>query len=163
MSRSSGFTLVELIFVIILIGILAVTTLPKLTLINKDSSLIEARDRLLSLLRHTQLQSMQNTQTTGCYKVLVNSIRFGQQTSDCTIQTLPATFNPDYLGYTQAEAISSKLRIKVNGYPVTTYYQITFNSLGIPENLCSRGCNIALTINGQTETIYIEAQGYIHL
>lgn len=161
--RLYGFTLIELIFVILLIGILSVVVLPKLSFTDGTSDLVEARDRLLSVLRHSQLQSMQNTQSEACYKVLINNSRFGQQSADCDNQILANTFTPDYLGFSQAEAAASPLQITANSHAISTYFQIEFNSLGVPTESCDGGCRISLTLNNQTQTIYIEPQGYIHL
>ena len=158
-----GFTLIELISVILLIGILAVTALPKLSIVNNSSALIEASDRLTSLLRHSQLQSMQNTQTLACYKVILSASRFGQQSSNCTSVQLATQFSPDYLGFSEAEANSAKLSIQLNNTAIASNTQITFNSLGVPQNACANGCQIKLELNSQSRIIYIEPQGYIHL
>ena len=55
-----GFTLIELVLVIILIGVLAVTAAPRFfTASGYDQ--VAARDQLIQLLRQAQLQTMNNS------------------------------------------------------------------------------------------------------
>ena len=57
MFKKSGFTLIELVIVIILLGILAATAIPKF--IGKDGFEGQAyRDQLLQLLKTVQQQAM---------------------------------------------------------------------------------------------------------
>ena len=60
MTSNRGFTLIELVLVIILIGVLAVTAAPRFfTASGYDQ--VAARDQLIQLLRQAQLQTMNNS------------------------------------------------------------------------------------------------------
>ena len=154
----SGFTLVELIIVIILIGILAVTALPKIGLVQNDSHTTEFRDRLVNLLRHTQLQAMQNT-SSNCHRVLITNNRFGQH--DCSNNTLPNTFSNEFLGVSTAEISNISLTLTANNQPIATVFDVRFNALGQPLQNCAGGCSIQVS-GSLSASITIEAQGYIH-
>ena len=68
---TQGFTLVELVATIVLIGILAVTVLPKFT---GRSGIVEyaLRDQIISLLRTTQQRAMYD-HSGSCYSTVINS------------------------------------------------------------------------------------------
>ncbi|MER2490638.1 prepilin-type N-terminal cleavage/methylation domain-containing protein [Catenovulum sediminis] len=155
---TSGFTLIELIIVIILIGILSVTALPKLGLLKNDSQINEYRDRLLSLLRHQQLQAMQNTNN-NCHRVLINSNRFGQQ-NNCTSNVLENTYSPDYLGLSASES-NPDITFLANNLAINPVFDIRFNALGQPIEDCLGGCTIQIQ-SSYNLTITIESEGYIH-
>lgn len=159
MSKQHGFTLIELILVIVLLGIVSTTILPKLSLIDTSAHEFEFRDRLISLLRHSQLQAMQNTSST-CNRVLISSTRFGQQ-NDCSSNTIPSSFASEYLGITATEANSAGITFTANNSSITTIIDVRFNALGQPTQSCNGGCTIQLT-GSSTTNITIEAQGYIH-
>lgn len=60
MTNYRGFTLIELVLVIILIGVLAVTATPRFFTASGYEQ-IAARDQLIQLLRQAQLQTMNNS------------------------------------------------------------------------------------------------------
>ncbi|NQZ07110.1 MAG: prepilin-type N-terminal cleavage/methylation domain-containing protein, partial [Algicola sp.] len=74
MSKQNGFTLIELIVVIIVIGILAVSVAPKLLTKSQFSS-VAVRDQLISELRLAQLRALNDR--SACYAVQVSSVDFG--------------------------------------------------------------------------------------
>lgn len=60
MTKPSGFTLIELVLVIVLLGVLSVTVAPRFfTASGYDQ--IAARDQLIQLLRQAQLQTMNSS------------------------------------------------------------------------------------------------------
>lgn len=63
MTKPSGFTLVELVLVIVLIGVLSATVAPRFFTVSGYDQ-IAARDQLIQLLRQAQLQSMNSS--TSC-------------------------------------------------------------------------------------------------
>lgn len=159
MLKYKGFTLVELIIVIVLIGILAVVAAPKMSFSAKDANTYEFRDRLLSLLRHTQLQAIQNTSST-CNRVVIQTGVFGQN-NNCSNNSVPSSFTNDFLGLTANENPSAQVSFQVNNSAINSIFDVRFNALGQPLEDCLGGCTVQI-IGEDTLTITIEAQGYIH-
>jgi MSHA pilin protein MshC len=169
MFKKSGFTLIELVIVIILVGILAATAIPKL--IGNDGFEAQAyRDQLMQLLKTVQQQAMscdddcRSSRTSNpyaCNKVLIlkessgEPSRFGIPTNcdddNSTALELPETFNPPQLGMSKAEAGSSAIKFSP--------HTIEFDSRGVASS-CA-GCDISI-FGEQTLSIHIESQGYIH-
>jgi prepilin-type N-terminal cleavage/methylation domain-containing protein len=89
-NRTSGFTIIELVTVIILLGILATTALPKFT----GSSSFEVytyRTQLIAKLRLAQQRAMQQTSTQAdglCRQVVITTTRIGTpDRTNCTNET----------------------------------------------------------------------------
>lgn len=159
MKQDTGFTLIELVLVIIVLAVLSATAIPRL--VGKKSFEAQAyRDQLQQLLKTVQLQAMscdpdsdcQNKNTSNlytCNKVMITATRFGIPTN-CG-NSLPATFVAPQFGMSQEEANNTSVGFST--------HSITFDKLGIPT--CSGGCNIS--IYGETTLfLVIESQGYIH-
>jgi MSHA pilin protein MshC len=146
-SLNQGFTLIELIIVIIILGILSVTVVPKF-FTAKGFSEYGYRTDVIAKLRLIQLKAMQQTQAdnSDCHRVLLTTTKLGIA-DDC------ASF----------ENSATKVQI-ADQDNVTFSSNITdnifsFDSMGRPS--CNAPCQI--TINGeQTISVQIESEGYIH-
>jgi len=158
MFKQSGFTLIELVIVIILTGILAATAIPKL-MSNDDFEAQAYRDQLVQLLKTVQQQAMncdedcrdgRESNPYACHKVIIENDRFGIP-ANCNDTSLPTSFDVPQLGVSQAEADTSAISFST--------HTIEFDSLGVATR-CA-GCDISIT-GGQTLMIRIESQGYIH-
>ncbi len=78
--KQTGFTLVELIATIILIGILAVAVAPRFSGAGTYSE-YALRDQLLSSLRFAQQRAMYDHQEQSCYRLFIDANQFGPQRS----------------------------------------------------------------------------------
>jgi len=170
MRLQRGFTLVELITVIILIGILAVAVLPKFD----GTASYEAhshRAQLISALRLTQQRAMQQTDSTDsyCHQLVFDShvsiSRYGiPDRLDCDITDFPNDWQPDATGFEVEERYQVSFAIKGK----TNLSAITFDGMGRPvsnatiANNCAGGCTIEVQSSVETLEIIIESEGYVH-
>lgn len=139
----SGFTLVELIVVLVLIGVLAVSLLPRF-FDNSGTAEYLYQDQAANVLRRVQMQAMQ---CTSCTTPQVN----------VTANTLIATGGSCPNGGGALEvcvASRDNVSLALNA-PL-----LTFDTLGRP-SACTGRCEI--TIQGSTQLkLCIETEGYIH-
>jgi MSHA pilin protein MshC len=154
MQNQTGFTLVELVVVILIGGILAVTVLPKFFSVDGEN-LQGQRDQLLVLTHQLQLQSMQDTAnlTSSCPALAMTATAAG-------LTCLPAasfvadSANPQHIIVPSNASIDSSA-----GIPL----QLRFDSWGRPQGACANGCNIVLSQNNIDQRICVERSGYIRL
>lgn len=165
-----GFTLVELITVIILIGILAVAVLPKFD----GTASYEAhthRAQLISALRLTQQRAMQQTDNSDgyCHQLIFDNhstiSRYGiPDRINCAITTFPANWEPDATGV----AVEKRYQVNFSINGVSNPSAITFDGMGRPitntsiANNCAGGCIINVQSSVDTLQIKIEPEGYVH-
>jgi len=165
-----GFTIIELITVIILIGILAVAVLPKFD----GTASYEAhshRAQLISALRLTQQRAMQQTDNSDgyCHQLIFdndsNVTRYGvPDRVDCDITNFPNDWQPDATGFEVEERYQVSFGINGKNNPSA----ITFDGMGRPisnasvVNNCSGGCIINVQSSVETLQIQIESEGYVH-
>lgn len=164
MNRVSGFTLVEMITVIIIIGILSVVILPKFT--GSDS--FEAhpfRAQLISALRLTQQRAMQQTNPSDnyCHQIVIDDDRYGVEnrvSASCGTETNLSSLDPDLSGHIVDSRYDIEFSVKNKSNPSI----IGFDSMGRPLADCSGGCEILIkqTDIDETLSIKIESEGYIH-
>jgi MSHA pilin protein MshC len=159
MSEQQGFTLVELIITIILIGILATTVAPKFFTAQGYQAYTYRAD-IINKIRAIQLRAMQQTSGVHCHQVLIKPKQIGLPDEDCTAAPATSDFSSDWQADTAGVEVEA-------GHAITftaEQSRITFNALGQPDGDCGtnvNGCKI--TINGtETLTIKIESEGYIH-
>lgn len=156
-SYSQGFTLVELIIVIILLGILSVTAGPRIFgRAGVDEAATEAR--FLSMLRLQQQRAMQDT-ASRCYGVTVDIPGRTVTPYDCgaTIEAERQIVWPAELTLSVTPSISAvnpTFLFNALGCPVSDGHETTAEA-------CSTN-SIQLTITGSTtRNVCIQSQGYI--
>ena len=169
MNKNRGFTIIELITVIILIGILSVTVLPKFD----GTASYEAythRAQLIAALRLTQQRAMQQTDSTDsyCHQLIFDNdssvSRYGVANRlDCSVTSFTG-WSPDATGFEVETKYQVSFAINGKANPSA----ITFDSMGRPVsnaslvNNCAGGCIINVQSSEQTLQIQIESEGYIH-
>ncbi|MGJ8691086.1 MAG: type II secretion system protein [Thalassotalea sp.] len=173
-NKQTGFSLIELVTVIILIGILAVNVLPKFS----GSSSFEAhpyRAQLISALRLTQQRAMQYTAATYknsngdvvniCNQLVLAEVsgsekaRYGvPDRTDCTTLTFASAWQPDSTGLIVDNNHQVNFQIQGRSNPS----QITFDQWGRPAADCAGGCVINVISSDETINIQIESEGFIY-
>jgi len=175
MNKAHGFTLVELVTVIIIIGILAVNIVPRFD----GTASYEAhshRTQLIAALRLTQQRAMQQTNpnavsvgTPFCHQVIFENTsviaRYGvPDRTDCSVTVFP---NDWQVGATGHE-VDSKYQDSFSIDGLASPSAVTFDSMGRPigntslANNCAGGCIINVGSSVETLQIKIESEGYIH-
>ncbi len=150
-ASNRGFTLIELIIVIIILGILAGTVAPKM-FDSKGFTEFSYRSDIIAKLRLIQTKAMQQTNGVYCHRVLITATKLGAP-DDCD-------YTPNFTGTWQSSA---------TGIVINTNDAVTFSS-NIPDNhfefdsFGRPNCNpCTITINGaQSISVAIESEGYIH-
>lgn len=146
MKHSQGFTLIELILVILIMSILTVTVAPKF-FGSSDVAPFAVRDQLLSQLRLSQLRAM--NQLDVCNRVKITNeyaVVENNAGSACGVESAAGT-------RTMLDDVSIKL---VSGVTTNPFY-ITFDQHGVND------CNCVLNIIGsETVQLKLESEGYIH-
>lgn len=161
--HSQGFTLVEVIVVILLIAVLGITVLPKLQG-TSEYQLVSHRDQFISLLRTIQMRAMQNTQddSSTCHRIrfLANSSGLSAQnptSGQCAAGLIDVTNSP---------AADFLIIEDIDNYSVTNGQNgqinfLEFDSWGRPSTnvgTCFRRCRITI----ETYAVCIESEGYIY-
>jgi prepilin-type N-terminal cleavage/methylation domain-containing protein len=150
MKRQNGFSLIELVMVMVVIGILAVMATPRLGNLS-TYSLTSATADLLEAIRYAQQQSMSHSGAAN-FEVMVTGTGFTVTQNGASI-TNPIT---GASGYSQESAVWDGISI------TSATGTITFDSRGRPT--CGGGlppcalANVTLTLelNGESKTVTIE-------
>lgn len=143
-----GFTLVELVIIIVLIGVLAVYAIPSS---KSDLTAWNAADELMQAIRYSQQKSLDNT---------------GQAAAGIQLQSQGFSF----IGTTSL-GITWNIQLPTPAYSIdiSPTGTILFNGRGVPTCSGSLNCGNATesiritTENGNSATIYIEPYtGLVH-
>jgi MSHA pilin protein MshC len=156
LSSQEGFTTIELIVVIIIIGILAITIIPKMQSTGGYEE-ITYQDETVTKLRGIQLRAMQNTSGSQCNSVSINSVlitnsKLGIPDDGCT-----SFLNNDLNSTTIVKIIDHDVYFQYAGGSTP----FSFDDLGRPVN-CSSPCQISIVGQEQTLIVAINDQGYIY-
>lgn len=147
----NGFTLIELVIVITLISILAVSAAPKFIAVNKFNA-FAYREQMLASLRLMQQQAMQQTDKQRCHQMQIQANQYQPNLSCNSSYTLSSKLQQD-LSFVIPESSAISMLAK----PSST---LTFDSWGRVSE-CENQC--VIEFNEQVSArLCIESQGYIH-
>lgn len=175
MKHSYGFTLIELIIVVILLGIISFTALPRFTG-KGGAEETTTQDQMISVLRRMQNQAMQQTSAAFCHQLLLTQTQLGAPNIN------PCDAVPANTQLTTAANPDSGLQFRLNansgivlrvfnhtnpasGTVQTLPFSFRFNSLGqAVDNSRARFQNgLQIQIAGAvTYSVCVESEGYIH-
>jgi MSHA pilin protein MshC len=161
MKHSQGFTLVELVTVLIIIGILATYALVKFDG-TQGYEAYNYQARLISALRLTQQRAMQQTDSSAgfCHQIVLEAKRYGiPDRTNCAVTSFPSNWQPSKTG----DVVASNHQVTFNLYNKSVPAIIGFDAMGRPTQDCAtNGCAIEITEPTVTVFVVIEPEGFIH-
>ncbi|ENC6433796.1 type II secretion system GspH family protein [Aeromonas veronii] len=158
MSKIRGFTLIELVMVILLLGILAAFAVPK-WLGKGGFETQTVRDELLTRLRLVQTVNMHEP-ANRCTSLLVESGQFGHSTeSPCDNPAAISSWNANQHTRGRLVTASDGITLSLNS---NKSFVLRFDQMGRPLGSCAGGCELQVTDGRETSRIKIESEGFIH-
>jgi MSHA pilin protein MshC len=148
MNKAQGFSLLELVITLVIVGILAVTVIPKLLGTSTFAS-YAVRDQLITQLRLAQIRALHDN--SNCYSVLITSTQYGIP----FVTKCAATFDPS----DDPVDIESGVTVTIGG---AANVDVQFDNMGRPVNGdCDGGCDVIIS-GEESLTVRVESEGYIH-
>lgn len=144
-----GFTFIELVIIMVVIGILAVSVAPRFFGQNTAAKLAATEAQLASLLRLQQQNAMQDTSSFG----------YGVDLAADSIRPVVPS-GRTMTGTEQRIVLNQEIRLS----PIRNLY---FNAKGCPVGAAGGVCGegkIIITLSAGTESrsVCVQSQGYIH-
>ena len=146
-----GFTLVELIITIVLIGVLAVTVVPRFFGSTAEDAYM-LRDRAIAMMRAIQLESMHNVNSLNCVKITPTLIA-PPAGKDCANPASNAF--PDHL---VIDSSASGLSFSTTNNDGVSFTSLAFDGLGRPSVNCTATCKISIA----AQAVCISGEGLIY-
>lgn len=151
---AKGFTLIELITVLVILGIISVFAVPRLSG-AEAFSVTGARDTGLSVARQVQLRAMQQESAAGCNALVITASRLGGSVASESCKLGEDDNRSDVV-----DLSNSSVRIS----PEQTLY---FDLLGRPvdannKRLCTtEDCKFTFKQGDSTASICLNSEGFI--
>ncbi|MDD1782204.1 type II secretion system GspH family protein [Enterovibrio sp. ZSDZ35] len=147
--RVNGFTLIELITVLVILGIISVFAAPRLS--GAESfSVTSARDTGLSVVRQVQLRAMQQeTPSNACFALNVTATRLGGSVASDSCPLGEEDNRSDVVDLSSSE-------VKVAGPAI-----ISFDLLGRP-TCTANTCKITFSQGNASASICANSEGYFY-
>ncbi|MFB2855588.1 prepilin-type N-terminal cleavage/methylation domain-containing protein [Aeromonas allosaccharophila] len=160
MPATKGFTLIELVLVILLLGILATFAVPK-WLGKGGFETQTVRDELLTRLRLVQTVNMHEP-ADRCTQLVVASPRFAHRTyAACPASNDLSSGWTDNLR-TRGRLVTPSADISIS-LDNNNSFVLRFDQMGRPlGSSCATGCTLLVSDGRETSRIQIESEGFIH-
>lgn len=147
MRQAAGFTLVELVTVIVILGILAVVAIPRMTGAN-EFRVVEFHDRAVAALRFAQKSAVSHRRSV-CVAFSASSVTL--------------TIDHDRSGACDGQALNlpgSSANVLTSGDPVNAIFHPVPDAFDFQPN--GTGANRTLSIAGQPDIVVVGATGHVH-
>lgn len=156
-----GFTLIELIMVMVVVGILAVAVAPRFF----DANMFKSRgfaDQVQATLRYAQKEAIAQHRNV-CVAITASNIKLTIANAIPSLATSPCSPTPTLVIPGQATNNISTPSAAITLSPATSF---NFDALGKPWDVLGTTPSTvqkSITISGVTNPIYVEAEtGYVH-